>query len=127
MDLVTLQRGNPVADVLWYLGDSVDHKPRQDSSFPEGYKFDYLNSDALTNFIDVVDGKLQNAQGTQWQLIWLRPETCRQLKLQTLQRLETLIRSGATVVGPAPLQRAGLVGGKNADKEFNKLVSKSGG
>ena len=99
----TLQRGQPVSDVLWYLGDSLDHKPRQDAPFPEGYKFDYLNADALNHTIDVVDHKLQNKQGTRWNLIWLRPENCRELTLSTLQRLEALIRAGATVVGPAPL------------------------
>ena len=29
-----LQQGHPVADVLWYLGDDLDHKPRQDAPFP---------------------------------------------------------------------------------------------
>lgn len=120
----TLQRGQPIADVLWYLGDSVEHKPRQDSPFPEGYKFDYLNADALNNHIDVVDGKLHNKVGTEWKLIWLRPENCREITLENLQRIDALIEGGATVVGPAPMQRAGLTGGKNADKAFSDLVSK---
>lgn len=120
----TLQRGLPASDVLWYLGDSVEHKPRQDLPFPEGYKFDYLNSDALNNYIEAVDNKLQNKEGTQWELIWLRPENCREITLKNLLRIETLIQQGATVVGNAPQQRAGLSGGITADKQFKNTVSK---
>ena len=58
-----LQQGQPVADVLWYLGDDLNHKPRQDSPFPAGYKFDYLNQDVLLNRLKVVDCKLTTPEG----------------------------------------------------------------
>ena len=31
-----LERGRPVSDVLWYLGDEISHKPDQECDFPEG-------------------------------------------------------------------------------------------
>ena len=33
-----LERGRPVSDVLWYLGDEQDHKPLQAAPFPAGYR-----------------------------------------------------------------------------------------
>ena len=66
-----LERGRPVADVLWYLGDDHDHKPRQDQPFPNGYRFDYLNADVLLNRLSVRDGVLTIPEGTNWRVIWL--------------------------------------------------------
>lgn len=33
-----LERGKPVIDILWYLGDEINHKPNQNVLFPEGFK-----------------------------------------------------------------------------------------
>jgi hypothetical protein len=51
-----LERGKPVSDVLWYLGDELDHKPDQNADFPAGYKYDYCNPDVLLNRLKVTDG-----------------------------------------------------------------------
>ncbi len=118
-----LQQGSSVADVLWYLGDAVDHKPRQDAPFPVGYKFDYVNADALVSRISVEDGQLRTPEGTAWKVLWLRPENNRRLSVATLERLRELIEDGATVIGPAPEENASLVGGDAADKAFEKLVA----
>jgi len=120
---VMLQRGQPVADVLWYLGDTVDHRPRSDSAFPSGYKFDYLNADALINRLSVTNGILHNPEGTSWKVLWLRPENCRNLTLPTLRRLRGLLQKGATLIGPAPQANATLTGGAEADRQFSAIVS----
>lgn len=117
-----LQQGQPVADVLWYLGDDLDHRPRQDAPFPDGYDFDYLNQDVLLNRLEVVDGKLRTPEGTTWQVIWLPEEQCRRLSPVTLERLQKLINDGATVIGGAPHENPSLVGGKAADSRFTSLV-----
>ncbi|MFC7335962.1 glycosyl hydrolase [Haloferula chungangensis] len=117
-----LQLGQPVADVLWYLGDDLDHKPRQDAPFPKGYDFDYLNQDVLLNRLEVVDGTLRTPEGTSWQLIWLPEEQCRRLSPTTLERLKQLITDGATIIGGPPLENPSLVGGKTADSRFKALV-----
>ncbi|MBK1826574.1 glycosyl hydrolase [Haloferula rosea] len=118
-----LQQGQPVADVLWYLGDDLDHRPRQDAPFPDGYDFDYLNQDVLLNRLSVVDGKLQTPEGTRWEVIWLPEAQCRHLTPTTLKRLKQLIEEGTTVIGNAPLANPSLVGGKQADTEFTRLIS----
>ncbi|QDU88947.1 Glycosyl hydrolases family 2, sugar binding domain [Pirellulimonas nuda] len=97
-----LQQGHPVADVLWCLGDDVDHKPRQDSPFPAGYKFDYVNQDVLLHRLRVVDGVVQSPEGLTWRVLWLPPQQCGRLTAATLRRLEELLRDGAVVVGGPP-------------------------
>ncbi|MEI8287952.1 MAG: glycosyl hydrolase [Verrucomicrobiota bacterium] len=116
-----LEQGQPVADVLWYLGDAVDHKPRQDEAFPKGYKFDYLNADALLNRITVTNGLLKTPEGARWKILWL-PKNPR-LTVATLTRLRDLVKQGATVVGLPSWQNPTLSGGKNADKQFAALMS----
>ena len=118
-----LQQGQPVIDVLWYLGDAVDHKPRQNAPFPAGFKYDYANADALIHHLFVQDGMLRNAAGNSWRVLWLRPENCALLTVPTLRRLRELLRDGATVIGPAPRQNASLTGGPAADVEFAALIA----
>ena len=66
-----LEAGLPVQDVLWYLGDAVDHKPDEDYPFPEGFRADYLNHDVLTNRLSVKDGVFTVPEGTAWNVLWV--------------------------------------------------------
>ena len=70
------ERGRPVSDVLWYLGDEIDHKPDQEAPFPDGYKYDYCNPDVLLNRLEVKDGCIETPEGLRYRLIWL-PESRR--------------------------------------------------
>ena len=115
-----LEQGNPVADVLWFLGDDLEQKPRQDSPFPNGLKFDYLNPDAMMNRLTVVDGQLRTPEGIAWNVLWL--PKCPRLTPETLARLGELLRAGATVVGEPPRANASLHGGAGADARFTALV-----
>ena len=117
-----LQRGQPVADVLWYLGDDLDHMPPQNAPFPQGHRFDYLNQDALLNRIEVVDGKLSIPEGATWKVLWLPEEHCRRMTPETLLRLRQLLHDGATVIGGAPLESPTLSGGPDTERTFNALV-----
>lgn len=115
-----LERGKPVADVLWYLGDEIDHKPDQDAPFPQGFKYDYCNPDVLLHRLSVADGMLVTPEGIRYRLLWL-PETTHMLP-QTLEKLESLIRAGATVVGNRPQSLATLSGGISAQTRFSKAI-----
>ena len=115
-----LEQGRPVADVLWYLGDELDHKPRQETPFPAGFRFDYLNQDVLLNRLCVVDGNLTTPEGVAWKVLWLRNYP--RLTPETLAGIRGLLRDGATVVGEPPKQNAGLSGGPEADDRFTALV-----
>ena len=115
-----LERGKPVSDVLWYLGDEISHKPDQNTPFPEGFKYDYCNPDILLNRLSVQDGMLVTPEGLSYLLLWL-PDNERMLP-ETLEKLYDLINNGATIVGDAPVGLATLKGGKNARQRFDKAV-----
>jgi hypothetical protein len=115
-----LERGKPVSDVLWYLGDEIDHKPDQNAPFPAGFKYDYCNPDVLLNRLSVVNGLITTPEGIQYKVLWL-PETIHMLP-QTLEKLAALIRAGATLVGNAPKSLATLSGGASSQTRFNSAV-----
>ncbi|WP_197530529.1 glycosyl hydrolase [Bythopirellula polymerisocia] len=118
-----LEQGHPVADVLWYLGDDLDHKPRQDTPFPSGYHFDYLNADVLLNRLRVSDGNLVVPEGSRWRVLWLPTEQCQRLTPTTLARIKELLIAGATVIGQAPVMNATLSGGVKSDVAFESHVN----
>ena len=111
-----LERGRPVADVLWYLGDEVGHKPYQATGngkiqkghmrFPEGYKYDYCNPDILLNRLSVKDGCIVTPEGVTYKVLWI-PENERMLP-ETIDKIGELIRSGARVISNAPQSPATL-------------------
>ncbi|MDD6209217.1 MAG: glycosyl hydrolase [Bacteroidales bacterium] len=115
-----LERGKPVSDVLWYLGDEINHKPDQHAPFPEGFKYDYCNPDVLVNRLSVENGMLVTPEGIRYRVLWL-PDTQRMLP-QTLEKLDSLIHEGATIIGNAPMGLATLTGGKTAQRRFDAAV-----
>lgn len=105
-----LERGLPVSDVLWYLGDETDHKPDQYASFPAGYKYDYCNPDVLLHRLKVKDGLLCTPEGISYRVLYL-PST-RRMRPETLEKITQLVQEGAKVVAaerpesPATLRQA---------------------
>lgn len=118
-----LQQGQPISDVLFYLGDEVDHKPRQDKEFLVGYQYDYLNQDALLNRIQVEGGKLKTPDGKVWRVLWMPHRPCKRLTIATLKRLKTLVAAGASVVCRPPQASPTLEDSSSESKaDFTKLV-----
>lgn len=116
------ERGIPVADILWYMGDEINGKPDQNPDFMRGYKYDYCNPDILMNRISVRGGALTTPEGLAYSVLWL-PENCRMVP-ETLEKIYQLIKDGATVVGLPPESIATLRGGYGAEKDFDRMVSK---
>ena len=95
-----LERGLPVVDVLWYIGDEVGHKPDQKYPFPQGYKYDYCNPDVLFNRLSVKDGQLVTPDGQKYSVLWI-PDN-ENLAPATVSRVRKLMAQGARVVlGPS--------------------------
>ena len=91
-----LEAGLPAQDVLWYLGDAVDHKPDEECPFPEGFRADYLNHDVLTNRLMVKDGLFTVPEGMVWKVLWVPDE--RFMLPATRKRLGELAAAGGKVV-----------------------------
>lgn len=115
-----LERGKPVSDVLWYLGDEINHKPNQHAAFPAGFKYDYCNPDVLLNRLQVKNGLLVTPEGISYRLLWL-PDAPFMLP-ETLEKIQALVRDGATVVGNPPKGLATLGGGVIGKQRFAKAV-----
>ena len=91
-----LESGLPANDVLWYLGDAVDHLPDAYADFPEGFAFDYLGHDALMTAIECRDGFFVNKLGAKWRVLWV-PDYYLMLP-DTKARLDAFAAAGGKVV-----------------------------
>ena len=97
-----LEAGRPVNDILWYLGEAVGHKPSEKSPFPEGYKYDYVNRDALLSRIAVKGGLFTTPEGIAWKVMWVPRESRRWMSDAVKAKLDGFAKAGGKVVyGPA--------------------------
>ena len=97
-----LEAGRPVSDILWYLGESVDHKPSEKSPFAPGYKYDYVNADALLSRIAAKDGSLVTPEGIAWKVLWV-PSTSRKWMSDAVRaKLADFAKCGVRIVYGGP-------------------------
>lgn len=115
-----LERGTPVSDVLWYLGDEIGHKPDQEYGFPAGFRYDYCNPDVLLNRLSVTDGRITTPEGLSYGVMWI-PDNKR-MRPETLEKIRSMIEAGAVVVADAPEGLATLTGGSEAQRRFDRAV-----
>jgi hypothetical protein len=112
-----LQSGLFVADVLYYNGDWAPNLvgPRNVSHNPgKGYDYDVCNAEVLLERVSVKDGKLVLPDGMSYHLLVL-PDTDR-MPVEVARKIESLVKAGATVVGPKPVSDPGLKDFPNCDK-----------
>ncbi|MBP1608025.1 MAG: glycoside hydrolase family 2 sugar binding [Acidobacteria bacterium] len=113
------QQGIFVADVAYYLGEGIPSSPpyweKIKPEAPEGYDYDFLNTDVLLNGLSVKDGRLVLPSGMSYSILVL-PES-REMTLPVLRKLRELVAAGATMVGPKPLKSPSLAGYPRVDKE----------
>ncbi|WP_346854570.1 glycosyl hydrolase [uncultured Draconibacterium sp.] len=116
-----LQQGMFVADIVYYYGEDNNITGlfgHQLPLIPEGFNFDFINSDALINMLSVKDGKLVTPSGMEYQILVLDKNT-KKMSLSVLRKLATLTNDGAIIVGERPDIKGGLQG---EQEEFNSLV-----
>jgi hypothetical protein len=133
-----LESGLPANDVLWYLGDAVDHLPDAYAEFPEGSQFDYLGHDALMTAIECRDGVFVNKRGTRWKVLWvpddylMLPETKARLKAfadaggrVVYGGIDSLKKTLASTVGPMVITEPSL--GDVPNEDFMWIARNDGG
>jgi hypothetical protein len=119
-----LQQGHFYADVAYFYGEEgpltavFGWKPAQD--LPEGYAFDFVNSDVILNHLTFSDGRLVTPGGTSYRILYLGGRSQR-MTLPVLERLASLAHQGAVIVGNKPVDSPSL-----ADNEvrFHKLADR---
>jgi hypothetical protein len=121
-----LQQGLFVADLAYLLnegapstmpfwGDGLKPAP------PHGYDYDYVNSDVLLNRMSVnAHGRIVLPDGMSYRVLVL-PESDR-MTLPVLRKIRELVRNGATVLGPKPLESPSLAGYPKVDRELQALA-----
>ncbi|RDV27377.1 glycoside hydrolase [Alteromonas aestuariivivens] len=97
-----LQQGVPDADFLIHLGDLAPLRVGNgnNTGVPDGYGYDYTNTDVLLNRVSVKDGYLVLPEGTRYRALQL--VSTDYMHLKTLKRIQQLVAAGATVIGNKP-------------------------
>lgn len=115
-----LQRGDFVADVLYYYGDGGYKFIPPRHLDPAGYDYDVANSDILLHRLSVKDGRLTVPNGPNYAVLVLPNEP--EANPAVLAKIEQLVSAGATVVGPKPRHAAGLEGYPASDAKVRALA-----
>jgi len=106
-----LQQGHYVADVAYFYGEEgpltavFGWKPIADA--PEGYAFDFVNSDVVLHELSVKDGRLVTPGGTSYRILYLGGRSQR-MTLPVLKKIRDLVVQGAVVVGNRPTDSPSL-------------------
>jgi hypothetical protein len=106
-----LQQGHYAADVAYFYGEEgpltavFGWKPIEDA--PDGYAFDFVNSDVILHELTVKDGRLVTPGGMSYRILYLGGRS-RRMTLPVLRKIDELVRDGAVVVGNRPTDSPSL-------------------
>ncbi|MGO9491497.1 MAG: glycosyl hydrolase [Terracidiphilus sp.] len=106
-----LQQGHYDADVAYFYGEEgpltavFGWKPINDA--PDGYAFDFVNSDVVLHELTVKDGQLVTPGGTSYRILYLGGRSQR-MTLPVLRKIRDLVQQGAVVVGNKPTDSPSL-------------------
>ncbi|MGA7339873.1 MAG: glycosyl hydrolase [Terracidiphilus sp.] len=106
-----LQQGHFYADVAYFYGEEgpltavFGWKAMEDA--PEGYGFDFVNSDAVLHHLSFEDGRLLTPGGTSYRIVYLGGRSQR-MTLPVLLKLKDLVTQGAVIAGRKPIDSPSL-------------------
>ena len=119
-----LQQGHYYADVAYFYGEEgpltavFGWKAMEDA--PEGYAFDFVNSDVVLNHMSFKDGRLATPGGTSYRILYLGGRSQR-MRLPVLQQLSDFVDRGAVIVGSKPTDSPSLA---DDEAEFHKIANR---
>ncbi len=106
-----LQQGHYAADVAFFYGEEgpltavFGWKPIDDA--PDGYAFDFVNSDVILHQFAVKDERLVTPGGTSYRILYLGGRSQR-MTLPVLRKIADMVRDGAVLVGNRPTDSPSL-------------------
>ena len=106
-----LQQGHFTADVAYFYGEEGPLTAvfgwKAISDAPDGYAFDFVNSDVVLHLLSFKDGRLVAPGGTSYRILYLGGRSQR-MTLPVLRQLKSLVAQGAVVVGNRPTDSPSL-------------------
>ncbi|MCJ7447464.1 MAG: discoidin domain-containing protein [Bacteroidales bacterium] len=117
-----LQRGKFVADIIYYYGEDNNITAlfgEKLPDIPEGFNYDFINSDALLNSLSVENGLIVTPGGMSYRLLVL-DQNSRHMPLPVLLKIRDMVEGGAVVAGPKPVDSPSL---SDDQSEFQAVVS----
>ena len=142
-----LQQGLPVADACYYYGDDSPNlvatrrigpdskrldgaicahcdrpNPAPVDALGTGYDYDVINSEVIENRMETKDGRVVLPHGVGYEVIVLPERT--DIPLFTLAKLETLVREGATLLGPKPERDTTLADYPRCDGQIKAIAER---
>jgi hypothetical protein len=116
-----LQQGHYSADVAYFYGEEgpltavFGWKAIEDA--PDGYGFDFVNSDVVLHELSFKDGRLVTPGGTSYRILYLGGRSQR-MTLPVLRQIKSLVAQGAVLVGSRPTDSPSLA---DDEKEFQRI------
>lgn len=142
-----LRQGNFEADVCLYYGDQAPNQVHPDRIDPNisplydnehclhcgrlksvnpgnliGYDYDYMNADIIINRLKVENGRFVLPSGQSYRVMVLPDK--KEISLEVLRKLDTLISQGGIVIGPRPERSSSLKDFPKCDQEVQVLAKK---
>ena len=118
-----LQQGRFAADILYVYGQGSNITALFGTKLPpipEGYNYDFLNAGAVPKVLSVKDGRITTGTGMNYKILAL-DESTRFMTLPVLEKIEALVKAGAVIVGPKPVDTPSL---NDDDAEFSNLAGR---
>lgn len=117
-----LQEGRYVADVAYFYGEERNltelFRTKPNTDVPSGYRYDYINPEALLTLLSVKDGRLVTPSGMDYRVLYV-PSHVTRWSLAALRKLRDLVAAGAVVVAPRPIGGLGLA---DSDAEVRRIA-----
>lgn len=116
-----LQQGRYTAQVAYFIGEDAPKMTGiTDPALPKGYSFDYINAEVIENRLTVKEGKLVLPDGLSYDLLVLPP--LKTMRPELLKKIQSLVKAGAHILGPAPSRSPSLTNYPTADQEIKSMA-----
>jgi hypothetical protein len=106
-----LQQGKFAADIAYYYGEDSNITALFSGNpppIPAGYAFDYVNTDALLNRLNVAaNGTITTATGMSYRVLALDANS-QHMPVAVLRKIRDMVNAGAVVAGAKPMDSPSL-------------------
>jgi len=119
-----MQDGRFVADVLYYYGDQVPNVATLKASDPAGalpdFDYDVINEERLLQ-LDTENAWIKLPHGAKYRVLVLPHHAV--LSMAALKKIDQLVQSGATVIGPKTLKTMSLEAYPTSEQEVSHIAT----